>query len=126
GDGTWCLGREARAAVASGCLLPKDRYTMNWYGEREAGLFRDVGGVALLEEAYAPFSEWHHWRPGAIGRALSFDEDSSTFAMSTSDPSYEAMALAAGFQCLWQTMRLLNTQCRLKIGTALQRRRHAQ
>jgi len=74
----------------------------------------------LLEGACAPFSEWHHWRPGAIGRQISFDEGTSTFGMSTADPNYAAMSYAPGFQCLWQTMRILNRRCRLRIGTQLQ------
>ena len=117
--GKWFLTKEARHAATARKPLPKDPYTKNWYGEREAAIFRDVGGQVLLEGAYSPFSEWHHWRPGAFGRLLSFDKQTSTFAMTTADPNQVAMALATGFQCLWQTMRLLNSRCRLRIGRDL-------
>ena len=124
--GKWYLTKQAKQAAGTGAPLPADPYAKNWYGERETDLLRDIGGQVLLEGAYAPFSEWHHWRPGAIGRLISFDEDTSTFAMTTSDPNYEAMSYAVGFQCLWQVMRILNRRCRLRIGSKLQelRRRH--
>lgn len=124
--GKWFLTKEARRELAAGKPLPKDPYTKNWYGERETDIFRDVGGTILLEGAYVPFSEWHHWRPGAFGRLLSFDESTSTFSMTTSDPSQLAMALATGFQCLWQTMQVFNARCRLGIGRDLQRLRRRQ
>jgi hypothetical protein len=117
--GRWFLTKDAKTARGTGAALPPDPYARNWYGERETDLFRAIGGEELLRGAYVPFSEWHHWRPGAIGRAISFDKGSSTFAMSTSDPSYAAMSYAAGFQCLWQTLRILNRRCRLHIGIPL-------
>jgi Family of unknown function (DUF5677) len=124
--GKWFLNQEAKRALAAGQPLQQDPYVRNWYGEREADIFRDVGGALLYESAYGPFSEWHHWRPGAFGRLLSYDEKTSTFIMTTADPNQVAMALATGFQCLWQTMRLFNTRCRLGIGRDLQdlRRKH--
>jgi hypothetical protein len=124
--GKWFLTKEASRALATGKPLPKDPYAKNWYGERETDIFRDVGGTTLLEGAYAPFSEWHHWRPGAFGRLLSFDESTATFSMTTSDPNQLAMALATGFQCLWQTIQLFNARCRLGIGHDLQRLRRRQ
>ena len=68
--GKWFLTKEARWALAAGKPLPKDSYIKNWYGERETDIFRDVGGTPLLEGAYAPFSERHHWRSGAFVRIL--------------------------------------------------------
>jgi len=124
--GKWFLTKEARQALAVGKPLPRDPYAKNWYSEREADIFRDVGGTTLLEKAYGPFSEWHHWRIGAFGRLLSFDESISTFTIATSDPNQVAMAVATGFQCLWQTMRLFNARCRLSMGRDLQRLRKQQ
>jgi len=124
--GKWFLTKKARVALASGKPLPPDPYTKNWYGETEADIFRDVGGAALLEAAYAPFSEWHHWRPGAFGRLLSFDKGTSTFTMTTSEPSQLAEALAVGFQCLWETMQLFNKRHRLGIGRELQQLKRRQ
>jgi hypothetical protein len=124
--GKWFQTKEAKRAAATGAPPPTDPYSRNWYGEREAELFRDVGAQALLEGAYAPFSEWHHWRPGAIGRLISFDDHNSTFAMSTTDPNSAAMSYATGFQCLWQTMRIVNRLCRLGIGRKLQALRQRQ
>ena len=124
--GKWFLTKEARQALAAGKTLPKDPYAKNWYSEREADIFRDVGGATLLEGAYGSFSEWHHWRIRAFGRLLSFDESISTLTIATSDPSQVAMAVATGFQCLWQTMRLFNARCRLGMGQDLRRLRKQQ
>lgn len=124
--GKWFLTKEARRSASAGKPLPADPYTKNWYGERETDIFQNVGGQVLLESAYSPFSEWHHWRPGAFGRLMSFDEQTSTFAMSAVDPNQVAMALTTGFQCLWQTMRLLNSRCRLGIGRDLVELRRRQ
>ena len=124
--GKWFLTKEATRALAAGKPLPKDPYTKNWYGERETDILRDVAGTPLLEGVYAPFSEWHHWRPGAFGRLLSLDESTSTFSMTPSDPNQLATALATGFQCLWQTLQLFNARCRLGIGHDLQQLRRKQ
>lgn len=124
--GTRFFTKKARAARAQGRPLPADPYARNWYSEREADIFRAVGGQVLYEKVYGPFSEWHHWRPVAFGRLLSFDAGNSSFTMTTSDPSQVAIALAIGFQCLWQTMRLFNSRCRLGLGAELQRLRRQQ
>lgn len=124
--GKWFYTKKAKTALAQGRSLPNDPYTRNWYGESEADLFRAVGGQVLYEQAYGPFSEWHHWRPGAFGRLLSFDHANAIFTMATTDPNQVATAVATGFQCLWQTMRVFNARCRLNLGTALQRLKRQQ
>ena len=107
------LTRQARDARAAGRALPTDPYMRNWYDEGESEILRDVGGQDLLRHAYGPFSEWHHWRVGGIGRLVSFDDAARRFTMSASRQSDVATATACGFQCLWQTMQLLNARCRL-------------
>jgi len=124
--GMWFLTKEAKQALAAKRPLPQDPYVRNWYGEKEADIFRDVGGALLYKDVYGPFSEWHHWRPGAFGRLVSYDENTSTFDITTTDPNQVAMALATGFQCLWQTMRLFNTRCHLGIGRSLRVLRRKQ
>ncbi|HWR21755.1 MAG TPA: DUF5677 domain-containing protein [Verrucomicrobiae bacterium] len=124
--GRWFLTKEARQARANGRLLPLDPYVKNWYGEREVEIFRDVGGQVLLEHAYGPFSEWHHWRIGAIGRLVSFDAGAREFTMTTFRPSSVALAVACAFQCLWQTMWLMNARCHLRIGRQLRHLHHQQ
>lgn len=113
------LTRQARDARAAGRALPDDPYMKNWYDERESEILRDVGGQDLLRHAYGPFSEWHHWRVGAIGRLVSFDGAARRFTMSASRPSDVATATACAFQCLWQMMQLLNARCRLGMGREL-------
>lgn len=114
------LTKQAKVARAAGHALPTDPYMKNWYGESESEILRDVGGEDLWRQAYGPFSEWHHWRIGAIGQLVSFDEVTGRFRILTSSPSSVAAATGCAFQCLWQTMQLLNAQCRLGVGRELQ------
>jgi len=120
------LTKEARSARLAGLASPADPYVKNWYGETESEILRDVGGQDLLQHAYGPFSEWHHWRIGAIGQLVSFDEASGWFTMPTSSLPNVAMATACAFQCLWQTIQLLNARCRLGMGREIQRLRYRQ
>ena len=112
----WFLTDKAQKAAPSGKPLPSDPYVKNWYGESEAEIFRDVGADTLYKELYGPFSEWHHWRIGGFGRLMTFDVNTSSYSIATSDPTMVASALSVGFQCLWQTMYLLNRRFRLGIG----------
>ncbi len=124
--GRWFLTKQARQARAAGRPLPPDPYAKNWYGERESEIFRDVGGELLLERAYAPFSEWHHWRIAGLGRLISFDATTRQFAMTATNQIGAATATACAFQCLWQTMQLLNSRCRLGVGRQLHELRRRQ
>jgi len=105
--GEYFLTPRALDAQARGLPLPDDPYAKNWYGENEKDIFTAAGADRIYDEVYGPFSEWHHWRPGAFGHLLQFDEACTTFMMDTRNPSFTAMALAGGFQCLWQTMSFL-------------------
>jgi hypothetical protein len=122
----WFLTDKAKKAIATGKPPPSDPYVKNWYGEREAEIFRDVGAEALYNKLYGPFSEWHHWRIGGFGRLMTFDANTSAYSLTTSDPAMCASALSVGFQCLWETMRLLNRRFRLGIGRNLRRLRTSQ
>ena len=115
------LTKAARKARAVGQPLPADPYVQRWYSEHEVEIFSDVGGLTLWEEVYGPFSEWHHWRPGAIGRLVSFDPNAMRFSMTSSSPAQVASALASAFLCLYQTMHLTNRWCRLGIGHQLRK-----
>jgi hypothetical protein len=115
------FSKEASAAQKAGRTLPTDPYVRNWYAERETEILRDVGQDLL--QHYALFSEWHHWRVGAIGRLVSFDKKAGQYTMLTSSRTCVDMATLAtlcAFQCLWETMQLLNARCRLGIGRELQ------
>lgn len=113
------LSEKALKAQANGRPLPDDPYTKNWYGETEKEIFSAVGADRIYDEVYGLFSEWHHWRLGAFGHLLKLDEEQETFVFSTRHPSFTAMALAGAFQCLWQTMSLLENGVVHRIRAAL-------
>lgn len=112
--------------LSRGGDVSRRTHTLDWYGEREVEIFRDVGGQLLFERAYGPFSEWHHWRPAAFARQLSFDEAARRFTITTSNPNEVARAFATAFQCLWQTMQLFNTRFHCDMGRDLQRLKKEQ
>lgn len=113
------LSSAARKAVAKGSPLPADPYMRNWYDETERDVFDAVGGDRIYKEIYGQLSEYHHWRPGAFGRLLNFDAERTTFVFTTHDPTFTATALAGAFQCLWQTMQLLDREIRAGIASDL-------
>ena len=117
--GTAFLSSAARKAVAKGAPLPADPYMRNWYEETERDVFDAVGGDRIYKEIYGQLSEYHHWRPGAFGRLLNFDAERTTFVFTTHDPTFTATALAGAFQCLWQTMQLLDREIRAGIASDL-------
>jgi hypothetical protein len=117
--------KEAKAARARRGLMPNDPYLKNWYGERESDLFRDIGADRLLE-AYATFSEWHHWRIGGIGRILRFNAHDGQFTLLATDAPSIAEARACAFQAFWETLHLLNSRMRLEMGSQLRQLRRAQ
>ena len=100
----------ASGALATVFLLGKQRYR----GRRETSCpLIHIGriGMERASQRYcatlagriscgkhtAPFSEWHHWRIGAIGQLVSFDETAGRFTMLTSGLSGAAMATACAF-----------------------------
>jgi len=119
--GKYFLTPKALEAQAKGLPLPDDPYTRNWYGEKEKEIFSAVGADRIYDEIYGLFSEWHHWRPGAFGYLLQFDQERTTFVISTRNPSFTAMALAGAFQCLWQTMSFLENTLLGRIRSDLDR-----
>ncbi len=117
--GRYFLNGKALEAQARSLPLPDDPYTKNWYGEREKEIFHAVGGDTIYEEVYGLFSEWHHWRMGALGHLIRYDTETTTFTMSTRNPTFTALALAGAFSCLWQTMSFLENTLLSRIRADL-------
>jgi hypothetical protein len=117
--GKYFLTPKALEAQTRGLPPPDDPYTKNWYGEREKEVFSAVGADRIYDQIYGLFSEWHHWRPAAFGYLLQFEQERTTFVISTRNPSFTAMALAGAFQCLWQTLSFLENSLLGRIRSDL-------
>ena len=101
------LTAKAKKAQEKGQPLPDDPFLWHWYAEKEKEIFEAVGGQLAYDHLYGPFSEWHHWRIGGFGFLLKFDEQAGRFQMTPRNPQFTASALSSAFQCLWQTLQVL-------------------
>lgn len=107
------LTRKAKAARSKQTPLPPDPYRNNWrLGVQLREIFESIEGADLYREIYEPFSDWHHWGAGAVGKAIGRQGNRVVYSSLSSTDS--ATALASGFQCLYQTAEL--TDEHLSIG----------
>jgi Family of unknown function (DUF5677) len=109
------LTGKAKRARDGGSAMPTDPYCENWRrGHRIREICETVGGKDLYDGLYAPFSDWHHWGVGGLGRALHREDNRVGYSsLSRSD---SAATLATAFQCLLQTAEVLER--RLSIGVS--------
>lgn len=108
---------EARRAQGEGRELPNDPYHKDWKcGIQIRQICESVGGGDLHREIYSTFSDWHHWGSATMAESLSLSEDKVLYTASSASKS--AMALATGFQCLLETVELVNQH--LGLGQELQ------
>lgn len=109
------LTKKARETRKQGTPLPSDPYHDNWRcGCQLWQICESVGGAELYRILYEPFSDWHHWGVGGLGKAIARQEN--RIAYSSSSPTNAAAALRCGFQCLLQTVKL--TDRHLSLGSA--------
>lgn len=112
--GSQFLTKKAQKAQQQGTPLPADPYCDNWTGHTIREIFESVGATVLYLKVYKAFSDWHHWSPGGIGTALSHQEDQTIY--SSTSLADTATALATTFQCLLQTVEVVDKH--LKLGKA--------
>ena len=100
------LKRPARAARDRGAPLPDNPYHDNWTGHRIKQIFNWTGGDKLYQKLYKPFSDWQHWSPGGIGAAIKYQKNRVVY--SSAFVTDLATVLATGFQCLLQTLEVVD------------------
>lgn len=115
------LNAKAREATAHGKPLPANPYVPHWHGTTIKHIFAEVEGEIVHVELYRRFSNWHHWDIAGFAPVLRFDPEHGGFGMKGSDDALTATALASAFQCLWQTMNVLDEIVALGIGNELER-----
>lgn len=109
------LTKKAREARKQGAPFSSDPYHDNWRcGRQLRQICESVGGAELYRRLYEPFSDWHHWGVGGLGKVIA--RQGNRVAYSSLSPTDSAAALACGFQCLEQTVEL--TDRHLSLGLA--------
>ncbi len=111
------LTRKARHCQHKRKPLPSDPYCDNWTGHNTKDISDSVQGQLLHKELYKPFSAWHHWSPEAFGEAIDRDQNSVKFL--TPSPSSSATALRTGFQCLLETVELVDIHFKLGFNSRI-------
>lgn len=104
---------DAKKALQKGNKLPDDPYIYNWYDPLKIKtIFSAVEGLSLYKGPYKKTSQWIHWSP--LGLSLAIEKSASLSTYSGNSPEDSIGALAAGFQALYESFKLLNDH--LKLG----------
>jgi hypothetical protein len=109
------LKGRARVGVGPGEPLPADPYHKVWNaGYQIRQICESVGAEDLYRKLYVPFSDWQHWGPGGLGAAI--HRQAGRIVYSSLRPTDAATALTVGFQCLLQTVEVVDRH--LDLGLA--------
>lgn len=115
--GNQFLTRKARKARDRGDPLPNRPYHDNWTGVSVKKIFHEVKGEVLYQKLYGPFSDWHHWSPGGLGAAIARQTNHVFYSQVSLEDS--ATALATGFQCLLQTIEVLDKHMQMGMAASI-------
>lgn len=98
--------------------MPDDPWDVRWTNTSIAKMFEEIGGKDWYDSIYAETSEWVHWGPRAILRAMETSEDSAR-GFSQEDSRAAARALNIGSMCLLDSLRRLDEHFALGITDRL-------
>ncbi|HEY4355907.1 MAG TPA: DUF5677 domain-containing protein [Acidobacteriaceae bacterium] len=94
-----------------------DPYYKNWRGGVTVSDMADIVGRELYEGPYAELSDWEHWGVSGIGDAIVRDNDHVT--INPDSERVSDLALLAAFQCLFQSLEIVNSCLVLGITSEL-------
>lgn len=97
----------------------KDPYFLHWSGESAYKICEAVNGQKLYDWAYSDFSDWHHWSPGGVFKAIKTEGRKVSFPQPTARDVLGAHAVA--FQCLFETVEQANRHFKLGFDADLER-----
>ena len=112
------LTKKNRAKQKKDERLPRDPYRQNWHGSTLQKICNEVGTSLYYDAIYRGTSQWTHWTPSSIGRAI--HRESGKVMYSGNAPDSGARALACGFQSLFQTLELMNAHLQLGFTVSLE------
>ena len=100
-----------------------DPFHKNWRcGKKLIEITEEVGGEALYNQLYSPYSDWQHWGIASIGQMIKRDESGVTYGDKASSGDL-CSSLAVAFQCLYQVMELNNSHHKLGMENKLSKLR---
>lgn len=92
--------------------LPRDPYRNRWIDQNVYEICKDVEGDLLYEKIYREISQWIHWTVKGMSPAIHLKDMDFSYINTSADIG--ATALASGFQCLFESAKLLDFH--LKLG----------
>ncbi len=95
----------------------KDPYMPHWSGLSAYRICEAVKGQKLYDSGYTAFSDWHHWSPGGLLKAVKAEGQKRSFPEPTARDVLGAHVVA--FQCLFETMEQANHQFKLGLDADL-------
>ena len=103
-----------RVGVDPGTPLPPGSYHKDWRTGHSIRQICESVGAEELYRLYIPFSDWHHWGVGGLGTAINRAADRVHY--SSLRPTDTATTLAIGFQCLLQTVEVVDAHLGVGLG----------
>ncbi len=101
-----------KRAFSKSTLDDSDPFHTSWKcGTKLSQMSRDVEGDILYKNAYSVLSDWAHWGPLTFGHQLQLRENGVNF--STTSYVTAAQSLSLVFQCLSQSLGILNDHLNL-------------
>lgn len=115
------LVKEQEGNRKAGRPLKPDPYCQRWYGMSFRDLCRETktNYSEKYVTFYKEFSEWHHWNPGGVARALAFSAPDEVAYIRT-NPHVTAEALTNGIQALAVTIDHVDRRHDTGVGKELQ------
>lgn len=98
--------------------MPKDPYRKRWLDKRVSEIFKENSLDALYEQ-YSYYSDWVHWNPQGLGRALQTEENVTRFKSKA--PEEAGGSFACGFMAVYETLNLLISHLNLSKGADLKK-----
>lgn len=98
--------------------IPEDPWRTNWTDTSVQTMFDEVGGKFLYDRVYRESSEWIHWGPRAMLRAMQFT-DWGVEGFAEVDWLAASRALQLGCQSLLQSLEVLDAHFSLGITERL-------
>lgn len=103
-EGEQFFSKKALKSNKEGTELPHDPYRKRWLDKMVPEIFSEIGQDILYEQ-YSYYSDWVHWNPQGLGRALQTKENITRFRSKA--PEEEAGSFACGFMAVYETLNLL-------------------
>lgn len=94
-----------------------DPYHRTWHGGVKLADMADAVGRELYDGPYAELSDWEHWGVSGIGESITLDNGHGKF--NSNSDRVAGLSLLASFQCLLQTLEVVDIHLSLNITDAI-------